>query len=396
MPADGNVELTATEQELLSTVETLSNANFDRIQQRVFTFYQEPITQTLVQHGDLPPSASLKDVQRVYKEKQNPEGTTLDDLRLVKAFSPFSLTAPEDVPSWIPQTIQDTLRQELQPGVTTHSADFFAYSTLLPLLQLVRERGLLGATHPDNRLKQATGGAVRLAVEDAMKKMTNTANPDEGIHPNYAVVHKQENPQAYREASAQYGTEPIQGRILVVLSMEGETGKRSTFTFGDSTMCRTAEEHRFLRNQIESDPRYSTLLDATRNGVSDEKVRLEEEINNTQFPNSDYRVEGVLFGDNPAVVPVPSEATIRENIFGSQILPSAFRLNEFLRNNTVIDPNADRIEAQILGGIHASDCEFILLHESLRDPLQKLIAGLPEFQERIKNLEESGVIQYHP
>ncbi len=375
----------------LENVEKISEQNFSRIKDRLFDFYYNQLRDKLISEGEASMESTREEIRNMFEP--HPENLKIDNLRLIKAFMPYSVIRPENISPWVPEATKNEILNDLKvANMADRSERYFGNNVSLGVVQLLREEGLLSASHSDSSITDV-GGVTRQSFEKAVSEIVL-----QEVHPNYAVVKKHSNDQEYTQAVRGYGIsheKPEMG-ILTVLSMEGKVGRKSTFTFGDSTVFLTSAEMTKKRNAGVNLADWISLERAILQGDLSQKSELEKKITEKLFPKGDYYCEANTDGMRPWLQIIPSSQTIKENILGTTSLILAYNLNDKLLRWKVINPSLDYLEAQILNPLKPSDCERILINESVKPYLKKILKLMPEkIQQDYQKLLEDGIIRYH-
>lgn len=368
---------------LLENVEKNSESNFVKVKDRLFDFYYDGIRQKLIEEGNLTQESTRAVIRQVFEP--NPGDLKIDDLRIVKALRPNTITKLEHIPYWTPAEIKTELSLALSSN--QQPDEFFAYTVSLGLVQLLRPEGLLSTSQPGVNLF-GMGLEGRQRFEKAISEIGLTK-----LYPHYAVVEKQEGDENYVQTVSNYGTAPDKS-IQMVLSMKGKVGERASYTVGDSTSFLTNAEIDTINLRAKSHP-WQQLENMLINGDLSRKTELEEIISNQLFPNHDYTIEARLYGFEWWPYMSPTDQTIRENLLDKTVLLPAFELIRKLKSWQLLHPKNDYLEAQIYDQLGPEDCEGILIHESVRPHLMKILNLLPEIMARYDKYLERGIIRYH-
>jgi hypothetical protein len=390
MSEDKNNEQVSSEfRELLKKVENMSEKNFSHVKVRLFNFYYDDVRNNLISSGNVSEESTRDKVRENFEP--DPGDLKIEDLRLVKAFYPFAIEKPENIPDWVPDEIRQEILEELQGN--RNSDRYFAYNVILGLVQLLRDEGLVSSRHPDSPVREL-GGHNREQFEEILNGLGGKA-----VFPTYAVVEKQENDAGYIQQVAEYGH--VWNRhdlgILAVINLKGNLARRSIFSIGDSTLLLTENERRHWSNEVIKTESWKILEELYEGGNldPDKKTVLEAEISTTLFPEGNYTVKSSYWQGIFNFSFTPADITIINNILGSSVLLPAYELNDKMRKWGLLHTKLDFIEAQILGPLFSENCEGILINEWVLPYLNRVLSTMPEIKIRYDMLKSRGIIREH-
>jgi hypothetical protein len=202
--------LSPAERDTLSEVERISERNWGNVKSRLQRFY-----------GDV-----------IDWDTEIPEYSA-DQLRMVKAFTPITINAAEDVPDWVPEDGKEQISRELSDAGHYDRPAVYKWSAISTLVSMLSQTGLRGAAHPDSGVNVSTSDTADGPLQKALGELGGV----ESIYPSYAVVEKQDTAEGYINAVGQFGrgsgSEWL--GILAVIQLDEPMQDRSTFTFSDST-----------------------------------------------------------------------------------------------------------------------------------------------------------------
>lgn len=75
--------------QLLENVEKQSGENFSKLKDRLFNFYYDDIRSATISNGNVSEESTREEVRKLFES--NHEDLKLEDLRLIKAFLPYSI-----------------------------------------------------------------------------------------------------------------------------------------------------------------------------------------------------------------------------------------------------------------------------------------------------------------
>ena len=126
----------------LENVEKISEQNFSRIKDRLFDFYYNQLRDKLISEGEASMESTREEIRNMFEP--HPENLKIDNLRLIKAFMPYSVIRPENISPWVPEATKNEILNDLKvANMADRSERYFGNNVSLGVVQLLREEGLL-------------------------------------------------------------------------------------------------------------------------------------------------------------------------------------------------------------------------------------------------------------